>query len=110
MTLRQLIEQRDAIDAQIADLRAQMYAAKLAEVKATIDEFGFTAFELGLVKTQHIAPGREHRTFAPQHKAAPRPPLYRDPASGQTWAGRGRPPMWIDGENRDEYLINGPAS
>lgn len=106
-TLREMIEQRDALDRRIAEMRAEMYAAKLAEVKATIAEFGFSAFELGLVKTQHIGRhSHEPRTFAPRRAQAPRPALYRDPATGQTWSGRGRPPAWIDG-HRDEYLIEG---
>ncbi|WP_082439465.1 MULTISPECIES: H-NS family nucleoid-associated regulatory protein [unclassified Massilia] len=30
---------------------------------------------------------------------------YRDPASGQTWTGRGRAPRWLDGKNREDFLI-----
>lgn len=30
---------------------------------------------------------------------------YRDPASGKTWSGRGRTPRWLDGLNREEFLI-----
>jgi len=103
-TLRKLIEQRDELDAQLNAMRADMREAKLAEVIATIEEFGFTAFELGLIKTQHIKPGRERPTFRPKLKVTLRPPLYRDPATGATWAGRGRPPAWLDG-HRDDYLI-----
>jgi DNA-binding protein H-NS len=33
---------------------------------------------------------------------------YRDPASGKTWTGRGKPPLWIVGaKDRDAFLING---
>lgn len=105
-TLRQLIAQREALDAQITEMRAEMREAKLAEARALIEEFDFSAYELGLVKTQHIVKrGRkEARTF--QMKATPqqRPPLYRDPATGATWSGRGRPPLWLHGQP-DEYLI-----
>jgi DNA-binding protein H-NS len=31
---------------------------------------------------------------------------YRDPASGKTWTGRGKPPLWIAGvEDREPFLI-----
>ena len=30
---------------------------------------------------------------------------YRDAVSGQTWSGRGRAPRWLDGKNREEFLI-----
>lgn len=38
------------------------------------------------------------------------PPKYRDPASGMTWSGRGRPPTWVlaheeSGGKRDDLLI-----
>lgn len=30
---------------------------------------------------------------------------YRDDATGETWTGRGRPPRWLDGKDKDQYLI-----
>jgi DNA-binding protein H-NS len=103
--LRQLLVERDALDAQIASMRAELRDGVLEELKARIEEFEFTAFELGLVKTQHIGRHwKEIRTFQAKAKSQPCPPLYRNPATGKTWSGRGRAPRWIDG-NRDEYLI-----
>ena len=32
-------------------------------------------------------------------------PKYRDPESGSTWSGRGKPPKWIAGQDRDNFLI-----
>src|SRR5260370_5002364 len=29
-------------------------------------------------------------------------PIYRDPATGQTWTGRGKPPKWIQNQDRSE--------
>jgi DNA-binding protein H-NS len=28
-----------------------------------------------------------------------------DPYSGKTWTGRGKPPAWIAGRNREKFLI-----
>ena len=28
-----------------------------------------------------------------------------NPATGETWTGRGKPPKWIQDKNRDDYLI-----
>lgn len=106
-SLRQLIEQRDELERRIAEMRAEMRDAKLAEARAIIEEFDFNAFELGLVKTQHIKRGRDGKTFKPTAKRAPAPPLYRDPQTGATWSGRGRQPRWMEGHARDEYLIHG---
>ena len=33
------------------------------------------------------------------------PPKYRDPTTGNTWTGRGKPPRWLDGKDRAQYLI-----
>ena len=29
----------------------------------------------------------------------------RNPATGETWTGRGKAPKWIDGQEREQYLI-----
>ena len=34
-----------------------------------------------------------------------RKPKYRNPATGETWTGRGKAPKWIDGQEREQYLI-----
>lgn len=30
---------------------------------------------------------------------------YKDPVSGATWTGRGKPPRWIAGQERDRFLV-----
>lgn len=30
---------------------------------------------------------------------------YRDPASGATWTGRGRAPRWLNGRDKEKFLI-----
>lgn len=30
---------------------------------------------------------------------------YRDDTTGQTWTGRGRSPKWLEGKNKDDFLI-----
>jgi DNA-binding protein H-NS len=32
-------------------------------------------------------------------------PKYRNAATGETWTGRGKPPKWIAGQDRNQYLI-----
>lgn len=31
---------------------------------------------------------------------------YRDPETGRTWNGRGRPPLWLMGQDRTRFLID----
>nr|WP_233168469.1 H-NS histone family protein [Xylophilus sp. ASV27] len=33
------------------------------------------------------------------------PPKYRDPSTGQTWTGRGKPPRWIQGQDRARFVL-----
>lgn len=34
-------------------------------------------------------------------------PLYRDPATGATWSGRGTEPAWIKGRDRQAFRVAG---
>lgn len=91
------------LKAQIADLQAQAdevrrqeVAAVIADVQRMIAEYGLTAQDLGFAELA--------RRGRPPKKA-PLPAKYRDPKSGATWSGRGKPPGWIVGKNRDRFLI-----
>ena len=41
----------------------------------------------------------------PVKPRAPVPMKYRDPASGQSWTGRGRAPKWLEGKKKEDFLI-----
>ncbi len=91
------------LKAQIAKLQEQADEARrkevtnvIAEIKQKITEFGLSAHDLGFAEAA--------RRGRPPKKA-PLPPKYQDPKSGKTWSGRGKPPTWIQGKNRDRYLI-----
>lgn len=32
---------------------------------------------------------------------------YRDPGTGKTWNGHGRPPAWIRGKDREQFRVDG---
>jgi DNA-binding protein H-NS len=32
-------------------------------------------------------------------------PKFRNPLTGDTWTGRGKPPKWIQNLDRDQFLI-----
>lgn len=63
--------------------------------------FGFTAPELNRALTE--------ATKVAGHAAPKRPPVpakYRNPATAETWTGRGQPPAWIkDAADRTPFLI-----
>lgn len=102
-------ELKTQLSALTLELEAAYHEERQRALTLTIQlvkEFDLTAYELGLVPVQQLpaAPGRKPRTFRPKAPSAPTAPRYRDPATGQTWSGRGRPPAWLVGE-RDDYLL-----
>lgn len=91
------------LKAQIAKLQAQAEEARrteidnvIADIRQKIAEYGLTAQDLGFA----VAAKRGRPP-----KKAPLPAKYQDPKSGNTWSGRGKPPKWIVGKNRERYLI-----
>lgn len=107
-----------AIRAQIAKLEQQaevlrrtQVKAVIAQLKKTIDEYGLTAEELGLGAVKAAAPRRARKAAGAGRKTVG-VARYRDPKTGQTWTGRGRPPAWIvDAKDREAFLIAGaPAA
>ncbi len=97
-SLQELLQQRDALDAQIRQARQEQTAEAVATCKRLIAEFELSEQDL------FGGRGRAARTTASGavSKVAPK---YRNPETGDTWTGRGKPPKWIQGRNRDEFLI-----
>lgn len=95
---------------QIAELEKQaetLFRNEIKDAVATVKEliarYELTVEDLGLVakRGQRGAP----KAKAPKAKAVGAP-MYRDPKSGKTWTGRGKPPNWIAGaKNREAFLI-----
>jgi DNA-binding protein H-NS len=105
-TLAEMIAARDELTRQIDELQAATRAEAVRTVAALIAEHDMTAHEVGLVRTRHIKPGRKGApTFKQKAKRPPNPPKYRDPKTGATWTGNGKAPAWLNGQDRDEFLI-----
>jgi DNA-binding protein H-NS len=86
-----LLARKAELDAQIARAQVEHKAEGIAAARALIQEHGLTAADV-----------------FPQGKAkgSVGAPKYRDPATGATWTGRGKPPNWINGKDRAPFLIS----
>jgi DNA-binding protein H-NS len=85
-----LLQQKAELEARIADTLKHEKAGVIAMVHELVNDYGLTQDELfGSGKTKPSA-------------GAPR---YRDPATGVTWTGRGKPPRWIEGKDRKPFEI-----
>lgn len=94
---KELLAQRETLEKQIEEAKAREYTAVLNEIKQKMVDYGITLAELGGGRGKYAkVAGRPRAGVAPK---------YQDPASGKTWSGRGKPPLWIAGQNRDKFLI-----
>ena len=93
---KDLLKQRELLEQQISEARQREISDAVAQARAIVEEFGLTQQEVFPV-------GRGARTSASIGvKVAPK---YRDPATGQTWTGRGKAPKWIQNEDREKFAI-----
>ena len=54
------------------------------------------------VKPKDLDP---RRSRSPKKRTGSVAAKYRDPASGTTWSGRGKPPRWIADQDREKFAI-----
>lgn len=85
-TLGELLAQKQALEAQIAQVQRSQRADAIAKVKSLMAEYGLTQSDLG------GKPAATPKAAKVKGKVAAK---YRDPASGDTWSGRGLKPRWL---------------
>ena len=90
---QELLAQREQLDKQIKEAVQREKADGIAKAKAIIDQYGLTVSDLF---------SRKAGVKGSSGKVAAK---YRDPATGDTWTGRGKAPKWIEGKDRSNYLI-----
>jgi DNA-binding protein H-NS len=91
---RSLLAQREALEKQIEELRNAERGDAIEWIREQMALFD--------VKHEDLEP-RIRRGSRKQ--SAPVAAKYRDPASGATWSGRGKPPRWIANQDRDKFVI-----
>ncbi len=83
--LKGLLEQKAAIEKQIADAQRAARADAIAKVRAMMLEYGLSTADL-TAKTSSSARGGATRKVAAK---------YRNNATGESWSGRGLQPKWL---------------
>ena len=89
------------IDAQLAALQAQREEIRQNELKNAVDQVRKLVADYGLTE-QDVFPPARGRSASAGSKVAPK---YRDPATGATWTGRGKAPVWIADKDREQFAI-----
>lgn len=96
-TYKELLAQRAELEKQIESARKEALSSAIAQVRAIVAEYELTEEDVFSKKAPRVAAtGSTTKTVAPK---------YRDPATGATWTGRGKPPLWIAGQDRLNFLI-----
>ncbi|RQM43917.1 H-NS histone family protein [Paraburkholderia bannensis] len=96
-TYKELLAQREQLDAEIARRRAQERSEVIAEILWKIADYHVDLHDLSGATLGGGAKGREGTL---------RPAKYRDPRSGKEWSGRGKPPNWIRyAEDRKKFEV-----
>lgn len=96
-TYVELKAQAEALLKQAEAARRAEIAAVVAEIQSRMKEYGITLDDLrrGAKKTKSRSPVAAK---------------YRNPATGETWSGRGRTPKWLaeeltKGRAREAFLV-----
>lgn len=107
-----------AIEAEIARLKGmadKIYKDEVSGViermRTAIEHYGLTAADLGFgagagTRKSKASAGVPTKTGLMAGVAK-----YRDPSTGKTWTGRGKPPNWIaSAADREAFLIDGASA
>lgn len=86
-TLKELLDQKAALDKAIESTRKEELASAIAQVKALMQEYGLTVADIS-----SKGPSTRQASSAKGGKVAPK---YRNAATGETWSGRGLQPKWL---------------
>ena len=95
-TYHELLAQRGELEKQIEHAREEEFRSVVADLKQKMADYSITLADLG------IDEGRGETARA----RSVVPAKYRDPVSGATWSGRGKPPRWIAGRERDLFALS----
>lgn len=87
-----LLQQKAELDARIAAAMKTEKADAVAEVRLLVQQYQLSE--------QDVFPSR-----GVIQKGSLGAPKYRNPTTGATWTGRGKPPNWIVGKDRTPFQI-----
>ena len=93
-TYKELLQKQKELAVQVEEARKREIADTVKKVRELVAEYGLTP--------QDVFPTRRAGKPASGGKVAPK---YRDPVTGTTWTGRGKPPRWIEGKDRQQFAI-----
>lgn len=98
--LKQLLAQKAELERQIAEAQRNARAEAIAKIRELMAEYGLTATDIA-ARVTSAKPAKSGGKVAPK---------YRNPATGETWSGRGLQPKWLkqalaDGRQLTDFAL-----
>ena len=84
-SIAELLAQKAAIEKQIAEAQRGARSEAIAQVRALMAQYGLTLADIGSKAAAVPRAGGAKKVAA----------KYRNPATGDTWSGRGLQPKWL---------------
>lgn len=97
-TYRELQTQIEKLQKEAENARKTELANAITEIHAKMREYGISPEDLG------FGGGAKRKPMRPTRR--PVAPKYRNNATGETWSGRGKPPKWMAGRDKAQFLIH----
>lgn len=92
-TLSDLLAQKAALEKQIAGFQREQRGEAIGKIKALMAEYGLTLADIGSASAaKPVAAPKAKKAKVAGSKVAAK---YRNPATGDTWSGRGLKPKWM---------------
>lgn len=90
-----MLAEKERLEREIEAKQKEQRSGVIAEIKKVVDTYKIPVAEL--VAALGGVPNPRKGTKAK--------PKYRDPATGNTWSGRGKAPNWLKDKDRNQFLI-----
>ena len=93
---KELENQIERLQKEAEQARRTEQSNAIADIQSKMREFGISPEDLGIGA----------RSKRPQKTVRkPVAPKYRNDDTGETWSGRGKPPKWMAGRDKAQFLI-----
>jgi DNA-binding protein H-NS len=104
---RRIADLRQELSLLEAEQRAQERQHRADVLRAMRELLLQHGFKPGELTGARATKGTAKSTGKSGSERTPVAPLYRDPATGATWSGRGTEPAWIKGRDRQAFRVAG---
>jgi DNA-binding protein H-NS len=101
-TYKELQSQIERLQKEAEQARKNEISAAIAEIHAKMKDYDLSPEDLGF----GASVARRKPIKMTRRPVAPK---YRNNATGETWSGRGKPPKWMAGRDKSQFLINNAA-